>query len=143
MRRRQTPSSSAQLLRLEDARPDEEADARQRLEREARASSGHDVERQLGVLPVVELRGSHVERATVDDAQEHVPLADPELALGEAHQGRCRRSSPALVEEERPVRPSRRSVAMSARAASVTEHALDGHVGSFSSKNPIAFGDRS
>ena len=46
----------------EQPRPDQEAHSLRRLDREAAAPAGNDVDRQVGVLPALVLRHRHPER---------------------------------------------------------------------------------
>ena len=59
----------------DDARAGEEAKAERRLERKPAAPPGHHVDRQVRVLPQLELRRADKERAIGDRSQQNVARA--------------------------------------------------------------------
>lgn len=65
-----------QLRVVEHPGANEKAEAAGRLQRESAPAPWHHVDRQLRVLPVLELLAPHVERAPLDLAQEHVALTE-------------------------------------------------------------------
>ena len=67
------------------------------------AAAGNDVDDELGVLPVVELVGVHIEGNAADLAELHVVAADAELGLGVAHRRRAVAAAARLVEHQGPV----------------------------------------
>src|SRR5690606_20525361 len=85
----------------EDARAGEEAHALGNLEREAGAAARHDVDDELGMLPILELVARHVEGMAGDLAHQHVGLADPEVAGREAHRRAAVAAAAGLMEHER------------------------------------------
>src|SRR5215217_1490846 len=90
------------LLIREDTASREEAHTQGRLQAEARAPSRHHVQRQVRVLPDLELRTADVDGAAFDFAQEDIPLADTELLRRVAHGRAAVAAAPRLVEHQRP-----------------------------------------
>lgn len=82
---------------------DEEAQAARALDREARAAPRHHVDGEVRVLPVLELRRPDEEGRAGHDAEQHVALADAELAARVAHGGAPVAAAARLVEHQRPV----------------------------------------
>ena len=73
---------------------------------------GDDVDDQLRVLPVLELRRRDVERRAADVAEQHVAVADDELARRDSTSATSRRSS-RRTGGTAPGRASRDSFSMS------------------------------
>ena len=55
------------------------------FEREARAATGRNVDRQVRVLPMLELAPRYIEATTMDFSNLNVAGADPEFAVLETH----------------------------------------------------------
>src|SRR5208282_1555386 len=68
---------------------------------EAGAAPGHDVDDELGVAPIFELRRPDVEGTAGDLAEPHVLAADPELAGRVAHRRRAVAAAARLMEHQR------------------------------------------
>ncbi len=77
-----------------------EADAFGAFEGEHAAAAGDDVEGELGVLPVLELRAGDVEGCFAEGAEEDVALAGEEVAEREAHGGGAVAAAAGLMEHE-------------------------------------------
>ena len=60
----------------------QEPHAFRRLDGEAGAAARDDVDDQLSMPPILELRGANIELAASDLAEQHVLAADHELAVG-------------------------------------------------------------
>lgn len=88
------------LLVCEYPAVNKKTDAKRYFEGEAATAAGGGVERQLRVLPVFELVPAHKKGAVMDDAEEHVAVASPELVLPEAHRLRAIAATAAEVEHE-------------------------------------------
>ena len=78
-----------------------EARAGSILEREHTATAFDDVDRQLRVLPVFELRGAYVERRSTNLAEQDVAIADDEIVLRITHRRRSIATSAGLVKQQR------------------------------------------
>jgi hypothetical protein len=85
----------------EETGSDDEADPFGRFQREAVAAAGDDVDRQLAVRPVFELRGSDVERTSVDDPEQNLPRSDPKVALSKAHRRASLAASAGKMKDHR------------------------------------------
>src|SRR6185312_1251193 len=74
-----------------------------RLHGEAAAASGDRVDDELRVLPRIELRPGNPHRRAFDDAQQHVAVADDELAVGVTHRRRPVTAPAGLMKHQRAV----------------------------------------
>src|SRR5437867_4297456 len=83
--------------------PREEAQALGALEREHATASDDDVDGEMRMLPVFELRRAHVERRAADIAQLDVGSANEELSHGIAHRARPIATPARLMKHERSV----------------------------------------
>lgn len=79
----------------------QEAHAFGYLKGEAGAATWNNVNDELGMLPVFELVGRHVERITANGAHEDIPPAGFEVTRLEAHRCTAIATSPRLVEDKR------------------------------------------
>jgi transposase len=88
---------------------DHEADAPRGLQREAATTALHDVDRQMGVLPVLELRLRHPHRYVRGEALDaevcevYVGVPGDQLAEWETHRRGPVAAAAGLVEHQRPV----------------------------------------
>jgi hypothetical protein len=85
------------------AAPDEEPLAVGYFYRKTGATTRRYIERKVGVLPVVKLVGTHIKRALVYIAQQHIAGTGAKLAKGVAHGATAIAAAAALVKHERPV----------------------------------------
>ncbi len=74
-----------------------------RLHRKPGAAPGHDVDDELGVPPILELRGADVKLAAGNLAQQHILRSNAEIARGIAHRRRPVAAAPGLVEHQSSV----------------------------------------
>src|SRR5262249_23816988 len=81
----------------------EEPQAFRRLEREAVATPRNDIDDELGVLPIVELVGIHIDVAAADLPELNVVAADAEFAGRIAHRRRTVAAPAGLMEHQRPM----------------------------------------
>lgn len=88
------------LIRLVQPRAGQEADAFRRFDREAGSAAGHDVDDEVGVLPVFELRRAHAEGHAADFAEVHVGAAEYEFVARVAHRGAAVAAAAGLMEEQ-------------------------------------------
>lgn len=88
------------LIRLIQPRAGQEADALRRFDREAGSSPRHDVDDEVGVLPVLELRRAHAEGHAADFAEVHVGAAEYEFIARVAHRGAAVAAAAGLMEEQ-------------------------------------------
>jgi hypothetical protein len=87
-RRRPRRLKFGNLLVTEYAAAGQKTNAFRRFKRKAGAASGHDVNNELGMLPVFELRSADIEFAAGYFAEQDVLRANAKLAGREAHRGR-------------------------------------------------------
>ena len=104
------------------------------LKREARTATRCDINRQVGVLPKLELAPGNVEATVMDFSDQNVTATNPKFAVLEAHGRRTIAATAALMEHQWPMcfpqlvdDPSR-----------FVRH-IHTRVQSFAQKNPIAF----
>jgi hypothetical protein len=97
------PTEARQPPVTEDTASGQKSNALRGFKCEAGAASGHDVNDELGMLPVFELCCADVEFAAGDFAEKDVLRADAELAGLEAHRGRTVAASARLVKHQRPM----------------------------------------
>jgi hypothetical protein len=99
-------AGGAQVLDLrvvEDAGANEEAETFGAFEREHSTAAGNDIERELGVLPILELAAAHIEGLAVDFAELNVGVADEEFTARIAHGGAAITAAARLVKHERTI----------------------------------------
>ena len=89
--------------RCEDAAAGQEPDAFGCFHRKSGAAPGHDVEREVGVLPQLVLIATHVEARAVDLADLDVARAELELALDIAHRRAAIAAAARLMKHQRAV----------------------------------------
>src|SRR5207253_7054687 len=70
------------------------------LEREHATASGDDVDGEMRMLPVFELRRAHVERRAADFAQLDIGSANEERSHGIAHRARAIATPARLMKDE-------------------------------------------
>src|SRR5262245_16043929 len=87
----------------EHAASREEPQAFRRLEREAVATPRNDIDDELGVLPIVELVGIHIDVAAADLPELNVVAADAEFAGRIAHRRRTVAAPAGLMEHQWPM----------------------------------------
>lgn len=88
------------FVRLIKPRAGQEADALRRFDREAGSSPRHDVDDEVGVLPVLELRRAHAEGHAADFAEVNVGAAEYEFIARVAHRGAAVAAAAGLMEEQ-------------------------------------------
>src|ERR1019366_6928124 len=71
------------------------------FEREHAALAVHDIDDELRVLPVIELRRAHEERRAADFAELHVVVTDEKLGCRIAHRRRAVAAAAGLVKHDR------------------------------------------
>ena len=71
-----------------------------RLEGKAAATAGNNIDDELGMLPIFELRGANVERNIADRAEPHVATTGPKLTRRIAHGGRPVTTAAGLMKHE-------------------------------------------
>src|SRR5580700_10884410 len=81
----------------------QEAHALRAFERKHTSASGHDIDDQMRVLPVFELRSPDVERMTADLTQQDVLRPDHKIATWIAHRGAAIAAAPRLMKHQRPM----------------------------------------
>jgi hypothetical protein len=89
-----------QLLLREEAGTDEEPDAVRGLQGESAPPTRYDVNRQMRMLPVLVLLGTHVKRRRPHITEEDFPVANPEVFAGEAHRTGTVTASSGLVKQQ-------------------------------------------
>lgn len=89
----------------EQPRACQEAHAAPTFEREHSSAAGHDVDDELRVLPVLELRIGDVERRATDESQMTIPVADDELLDRETHRRASVATASRLMKQHQAVIP--------------------------------------
>src|SRR5579859_5248214 len=77
----------ANLVVIENPRPNEEAQSLRSVQRKHAATARHHIESEMGVLPIFKLTAAHIERFAVDLAKLDIGVANHELATWIAHRG--------------------------------------------------------
>ena len=93
-------SQLGQLVVGEDPRPDEKSDAFGGFNRETPSATRNDIDIQVGMSPVLELIGTHVEGGPFDPTEKDVSLANTELPTWVTHGARSIATAPGLVEQQ-------------------------------------------
>src|SRR6202021_2753741 len=78
----------------------QESDAFGGFDGKAGTASGHHVDDELGMLPVVELVGPDIEFATDNFTQQHILRTDPKVAFRITHRRRPIAAATGLVEHQ-------------------------------------------
>src|SRR6476469_4766272 len=91
------------LLIAEEPRAREEAHTLRRLDAETASAPRHHIDRELRVLPVLELLAPDVERHIGNGAEIHVALPNPKLASRKAHWRAPVAASARLMKHEGPM----------------------------------------
>src|ERR1700704_3957888 len=71
-----------------------------RLEGKAAATAGNNIDDELGMLPIFELRGANVERNIADRAEPYVAATGPKLTRRIAHGGRTVTTAAGLMKHK-------------------------------------------
>jgi len=90
----------SQFLVREKPRADNKTQTQGNFQRKAGASALGDIERELGVLPILELVEIHKKVATVHLAEPDVAAADAKFAFFKAHGLRTIAATTALMEHQ-------------------------------------------